>query len=438
MTGLPVMLADLEAEDAVLGAMLTNPEAIDVAEEDLTVEDFWRPGNGTLYRAMVAMRAAGIDVDPVTVAAKLDSKGVLSDDGRDRLHALAELPITASSQRHYCGIVADAARRERIRRAGLELAARVAEAEDADAAADLAERLMLAAGSHTAGAHTATIGALLTGVIDEVRQRAAGEQPHSHINVGVGIIDSVGGLERSGLHLLAARPSKGKTALALQIAAHVAEHVGPVLLASLEMTAAALAERLVYMRCAVGRGTLRSGSLSQRQWDRLLEFATAAEQMDLTVDDPPRMTEASIRSRARRMHARRPLALIVVDYLQLMHLSRRERGMSREREVAEISSSLKALARELDCAVLALSQMNRESEKRGEDSRPRLSDLRESGSLEQDADTVTFLHPKAADIKAHKEAVETAVIVAKNRSGPTAEGVMAFHRVQTVFREVAQ
>lgn len=431
-----LLLADLDAEDAILGAMLMNPNAIDAVADALDATDFYRPGNATLYRTMVELRAEGIEVEPVTVRDRLRARDIEPEKCLEHLHALLESCPAAVAAPQYARIVRDRGRMERMRTAALEAADAIAKAADSDEAADVTERLMLTASRRRTRQTAIALSDALKNALTEIEERASGGASHAHISSGVGLIDSVGGLERKGLHILAARPGVGKTSLALQVAAWVAANVGPVLFASLEMGAAQLADRFIEQRCAIGRETLLSGRLSEKEIARLIDLIAAMERVTFDIDDGARLTVDAIRSRARRMHVRSPLALIVVDYVQIVHTPRRERNENREREVAQISGGLKQLAKELDCAVLALSQLNRDKEKRGEDSKARLSDLRDSGSLEQDADMVVFLNPSAADIKAHKTRISVEVDIAKHRNGPRADGRMEFNTINTSFHEV--
>ena len=428
-----ILLADLEAEDAVLGAMLINPSAIDVAGDMLEAEDFYRPGNGTLFGALCELRSAGIDADVVTVGAKLEASGLKFD--RDRLFELRDKCPVATSVKNYATIVANRGRMQRMRTAALQCAHEVEQAVDVDEAADVVERLMLAAAERRTRDTSVNMGDALEAAAKELAELAKGGVPHAHIHTGIGLIDSVGGLERGGLHILGARTSTGKTSLALQTATNVALRGGRVLFASLEMNTRKITDRLIEQRCQVGRETLLSGKLSEEEEARLRGLTALMKAATLVVDYHPRLTIEAIRSRTRRMHARAPLDLVVVDYVGLVKVTQ-QRNETREQKVAEISAGLKTLAGELDCAVLALCQLNRDLDHRGDEAKPRLSDLRESGSLEQDADMVVLLWPLQADVRARRAVRRVNISIEKHRNGPTAEGMMDFVTTTTAFNEI--
>ena len=429
-----ILLADLEAEDAVLGAMLINESAIDVAGDMLEAEDFYRPGNGTLFGALCDLRSADVDVDVVTLGAKLEAGGLKFD--RDRLFELRDKCPTATSVKDYATIVASRGRMQRLRTAALQCAHEIEHAVDVDEAADVVERLMLAASERRSRSTGVNMGDALEAAAKELAERARGGVSHAHILSGIGLIDHVGGLERGGLHILGARTSTGKTSLALQIATNVALNGGRVLFASLEMNIGKITDRLIEQRCQVCREALLSGKLSEEEEARLRGLTALMKAATLVVDYHPRLTIEAIRSRARRMHARAPLDLVVVDYVGLVKVTQ-QRNETREQKVAETSAGLKTLAGELDCAVLALSQLNREFEHRPEGSEPKLSDLRESGSLEQDADMVIMAWPVSADVKAGKPTITTNIRIAKHRNGPTKLGAMDFVTTTTAFSEIS-
>ena len=426
---------DLAAEEAVLGALLTNDSAVDAVADLLAPGDFFRISHGVLYEAALKMRAAGEPVDVITLSARFP-------DLRSEVHAYAQAVPAATAVVHYAKIVADTARRRRLIVAGKGLTRLGYEENDVAATMAEGERLVFDALMGRDAHAPVEMADALKQIEAELKERVAGKQPHDRLRCGVGVIDNVGGLERSGLHILAARPATGKTALALKIAVHVARFVGPVLFASLEMTVGALGTRLIESECQAGRETIASGKLDELQQERLADLIAAMSATTLKVIDTPKMGVVEVRAAARRIHVRSPLALIVVDYVGLLHTPSSKRNQNREREVAEISGGLKALARELDCPVLALSQLNRQVELRGkEEAIPRLSDLRESGSLEQDADMVVFL---ARDDKRQRDLgrdrnhplQRIAVAVSKHRNGPTAIGALEFHRTIVAFDEV--
>jgi len=430
---------DLDAEESVLGATIASPNAVPIAVELLTANDFYRDTNRLIFGAVRKMYAAGVEVDPVTLSAALEQEGVLERvGGKDYVHTLVDVVPAATNVRHYAEIVRETSVLRRLIRAGQEIAELGYEhPHEAAALLDEAERKVYALADRDGGRGVVDACDSLRDLVESLPERRQGRRLR-RVRCGFEMIDGfTGGLGRGELCLLGARPSIGKTSLATCIARSVAFNEGPVLFFSIEMSVEALTERLAQAHCLIGGDELRTGNLDGAQLDLLADLRERLAGGRLRIDDKAGRDPLRLRHVARRANAQAPLALVVVDYLQLMRSANRTEN--RQQEVAEISHSLKELALELDCPVLALSQLNRQVEGRGsEDGRPRLSDLRDSGALEQDADVVIFLHADKEQAKAARSgtlSVEVGAEVAKNRNGRIGQGVLLFERMFTRFRD---
>ena len=408
-----------EAERSLIGTLLARPDALDdVVALGLAPGDFYAPRWGAAFAAILALASRGDAIDTVTVGAEL-ATGAYGDavpDLADLTAEVRDVPSLAHAET-YAGRVVDDARLRRVIAAGAEIteAAYGPDARaDVDTFGDRAEVLLHAATERPGfGAGPAELGQVLDAAIVELRSRSAGER----VGVPTGFVDLdrlTGGFRPGQLIVLGARPSMGKSALALDIALYAARTTGPALFVSAEMSALELGSR-VLAGGGVASDRLLAGRLDDTDFARLETRRAELSGVPLLIDDSPGTTILAIRARARRQAARGGLALVVVDYLQLVGAERR--GTRREAEVAEISRGLKSLARELHVPVLAVSQLNRGAELRV-NKRPLLADLRESGQLEQDADLVLLLHRAAVyDLDADPLAAE--LHIAKHRNGPT-------------------
>ncbi len=408
-----------DAERSILGTLLARPDVLsDVLALGLTAGDFYSPKWGTAFAAVLALANRGEAIDALTVGDELASGayGGAVPDTADLIAQVADVPSLAHVETYARRVLAAA----RVR-AVLAAAAEMIEAgygsearADVDGFCDWAEGMLHAATERpSTGPGPALLSDVLDVAISELRSRSAGER----VGVPTGFVDFdrlTGGLRPGQLIVLGARPSMGKSALALDIGLNVARTAGPVLFTSAEMGAIELGAR-VLAGGGVASDRLLAGRLDDLDFARLEARRAELAGAPLLIDDSPGTTLLAIRARARRQATRGGLVLIVVDYLQLVAGERR--GTRREVEVAEISRGLKALARELHVPVLAVAQLNRAVELRA-DKRPLLADLRESGQLEQDADLVLLLHrPAVYDLDADPGAAE--LIVAKHRNGPT-------------------
>ena len=393
---------DEAAERAVLGAMLSNYNAVPTASDHVTAEDFYLSTNRRIFTCMARLFSQGREIDTVTVG------GCLRKD-RDYIHLLAESCPTATNLVEYARIVHEQAQRRRLQHVGHEITALAEKRdEDVDKLVDTAEeKLYTIDPSRKRRAEQARD--ILHRVMDEVNEQA----PTGRIPVGFIAVDELlGGMYPGTLVIIGARPGIGKTSFGLAIAANAAAY-GRVLFFSLEMGREELVERLACSRASAKLRHMREHTLEVGEQERLVRAGAEIEKLDLKIDDEPGQTLITVRAACRRERAKSKLALVVIDYLQLMTAGYRTE--SRFVEVGVMSRELKGLARTLGCPILAISQLNRESEGHWSDGKPRLSHLRESGSIEQDADAVLLLSwPK-------DKTGFVNVDVAKNRHGPLGE-----------------
>lgn len=431
---------DIDAEDALIGAMLLSRNAVDAAAEHVTTEAFYRPGNAHIFDAILGLTSSGQPSDPVTVADELRRHNLLDvAGGTARLLELqAGTPATTSAAK-YAQIIADFhAQRELIAVGGEIVDIGYQPTEDIQATIDEAEALMFRLGQHR---DTSTIGAvpeLLDETLDILEARAEG--PSGITGTPTGFIDLdelLGGLHPNALYIIGARPGMGKTSFAMSIAAHASiDKQMPCLFVSLEMSKTELTQRLLCSEARVDSTTVRTGRLAQSDWDRIVKVSPRFASAKLWIDDNPQATVMDIRSKARRLIQQQgPLGMIIIDYLQLMHS--RGRAENRQNEVSEISRGLKVLAREMECPVVALAQLNRGLEQRP-DKRPILSDLRDSGSIEQDSDVVAFLYRDEQYDPNSPDRGTAEVLIAKHRAGPTGMVRLAFLAQYTKFANMAR
>ncbi len=422
---------NLVAEESLLGAMLLTSDALVEAFEVVEVEHFYRPAHARVFEAIRSLYNNGESVDAVTVAESLErSQALEAVGGLDGLLKMQLSTPASSNASSYARIVRDNFILRRLIECATEIADKAyGRPDDVGETVDWAENLVyqIAQGHITDSAHK------LEHVLNEALDRLD-ELYNRGTNVtgtptGFKELDSVlAGLQPSGLYVVGARPSMGKTALALGMVQEVAfKAKRPVLMFSLEMSHFEIAQRLLSAQARIDSSKLRTGNLSGVDWQRISEVLARIGDAPLWIDDNPNLTVMDIRARARRLAGDRSvgnLALIVVDYLQLM--TGRLSADNRQVEVAEISRGLKVLAREMKCPVVALSQLSRGLETR-KDKRPQLADLRESGAIEQDADVVLFIYREEVYTPDNLASAGLAdIIVAKNRHGPTASCKLAF------------
>jgi replicative DNA helicase len=418
---------NLEAEESVLGAILVAPSAIASVLVDVRLrpEDFYRDSHRAIYRAILSLNDKNEAVDPLTVSAELEKRGELqSAGGKPYVHQLAAVVPAVGHARHYAKLVKDEATLRRLLGVAQTIEVRVAErrGEAHQLVEDSERQLFDVAHSETTGDFR-SIDEILHEEIDKLEQLSRDGQSVTGTPAGFRDLDDItGGFQRSNLIVLAARPSMGKSALVTNIAENVAlKSNKPVALFSLEMSVTELAQRFVASQARMPGDKLRKGQVARNDWPKVLKACQALERAPLWIDDSSDLDVLELRAKARRLHAkeiqqgRGGLGLVIVDYLQLMRAD--PSADNRVEQVGQMSRGLKILARELEVPVIAVSQLNRSPEQRP-DKRPLLSDLRESGQIEQDADLVMFIYrDEYYNQETEKQGVAE-ISIAKHRNGP--------------------
>jgi replicative DNA helicase len=430
---------NLEAEENVLGAMLISPGAIGSVSEIVSASDFYRESHGVIFRASISLYAKGEPVDAITVIDQLDKSGELeSIGGRARVHELANLVPTSANAPHYARIVHEMATLRGLISAGQKIADlgydRPGETVEL---VDLAEQTIFALSQQRVSSEFAHIETLLKESFERITALYEAGADITGVPSGYRDLDRItSGFQPGNLIILAARPSMGKSALALCMATNLAvRHGTPVALFTLEMSKSEVTQRMMCSEAKVESQKLRSGKLAPDDWPRLTAACDKLAKAPIYVDDTGSITMMEIRSKARRLKSREPsLGLIIIDYLQLMTSG--TNAESRVQEVSQISRSLKVLARDLEVPIIALSQLSRAVEQR-QDKRPILSDLRESGSIEQDADLVGFIYRDEYYNDDSESQGLAEVILAKHRNGPTDSIKLSFLKRYAKFADLA-
>lgn len=437
---------NIEAEQCVLSAMLLDREAIVKATEILTSGDFYREAHRVIFNAMLELYNKNEAVDMVTVTEILRRDNKLEDiGGIAYITGLANAVPTAANVKYHAEIVSEKSVLRQLVRVSTEIATMGYEAnDDVGVLLDTAESRILEISNRKKKAEFTPISDVLMDSVQNLEKLLNNKGGLTGLPTGFIDLDKLtSGLQPSDFIILAARPSMGKTALALNIVQNVAlrahKRIGgeprSVAFFSLEMSKEQLVSRMLCAEASIDSQRLRVGELGDNDWDALWTACDAMSKAKIYIDDTAGITAMEMRSRARRLKAEHGLDLIVVDYLQLMQGSGKRSGSSdRQQEVSEISRSLKALARELNVPVISLSQLSRSVESRNI-KRPMLSDLRESGSLEQDADIVAFLYREDYYDK-ETENKHTELIIAKHRNGPVDTVNLFFHKQYTKFADM--
>jgi replicative DNA helicase len=434
----------IEAESSVLGGLLLDNGAWDRVGDLLVEGDFYRYEHKQVYAAIGALVNTSRPADVITVYEHLQALGKAEEiGGLGYLNALAQYVPSASNIRRYAEIVRERSILRKLVTASDEIATNAFNTQGRAVAQilDEAEQKIFNIGEEGSRMKQGfqAMPQLVVDLLDRVQEMA--DNQNDITGVPTGFIDfdrMTSGLQPGDLIVLAARPSMGKTALAINIAEHVALNEGlPVAVFSMEMGASQLAVRIVGSIGRVDQGHLRTGKLSDDEWPRLTEAIEKLRNVSLHIDETPGLTPSELRANARRLSRQcGKLGLIVVDYLQLMSGSSSSGGDNRATEIGEISRGLKMLAKELQCPVIALSQLNRSVEQRT-DKRPMMSDLRESGAIEQDADVIMFIYRDDYYNKESKEPGVAEVIIGKQRNGPTGTVKLAFLKPLTKFESLA-
>ncbi|CAH8767816.1 replicative DNA helicase [Paenibacillus dendritiformis] len=419
---------NLEAEQAVLGAILLQAEALITAMERIQPEDFYDPAHQMIYEAMIELGEENQPVDLITLTAKLQAKQQLEDVGRiSYLTKLANAVPTAANVDYYAQIIEEKSMMRRLIRTATQIVSEgYSGGEDVSGLLSDAERRILEISNRRSSTGFIAIKDVLMDVYERVEFLSEHQGGTTGIPSGFPDLDKMtSGFQRSDLIIVAARPSVGKTAFALNIAQNVGVRAKEtVAIFSLEMSAAQLVQRMICAESNVDAGRLRTGQLEDDDWEKLTMSIAALSEAEVYIDDTPGVTVADIRAKCRRLKKERGLGMILIDYLQLIH-GRGKPGENRQQEVSEISRTLKQIARELEVPVIALSQLSRGVEQR-QDKRPMMSDLRESGSIEQDADIVAFLYRDDYYNQDTEKKNIIEIIIAKQRNGPVGTVELVF------------
>ena len=437
---------DLDAERAVIGAMLVSEAAVSVVGESLAAEDFYSETHRVLYGAMMRLYSRGEPIDQLTLSDELRSVGEFDRiGGRQYVFRLVESVPTAANAARYAEIV----RGKALLRAVIDAGSRIqqeafAEPEDVTQALDAAEQLIYSVSNRQLKEHLAPVSELAPGALERIQRLYEAEGEVTGVETGFEDLDRLTtGFHKSDLVVLAARPAMGKTAMALNAIWHAAGARGlPVAIFSLEMSKEQLVQRLISQITRIRTQDLRSGNVRAEDWPKLVRGIAEVSRAPIWIDDTAGVTLMEMRAKVRRLASRlsaqdeTPLSLVVVDYLQLM-VGQSVRSENRQQEIAEISRGLKVLARDLDVPVLAIAQLSRAVEQR-HDKRPLLSDLRDSGAIEQDADMVMFLYRDEYYNPDSDDKGIAEIIVGKHRNGPTGKVQLAWLEQYTKFASLAR
>ncbi|MCA1849136.1 MAG: replicative DNA helicase [Actinobacteria bacterium] len=436
----------MDAERAVIGAMLVSETAVAAVAERLQAEDFYSEVHRVIYGAMMRLYTRGDPIDQLTLTNELRSVGEFEKiGGRAYVFQIVESVPTAANAARYAEIV----RGKALLRDIIDVGSRITEdafrePEDVSEALDSAEQLVYGVSNRTLREHLAPVSELAPGALEMIQRLYEAEGEVTGVETGFDDLDRLTtGFHKSDLVILAARPAMGKTALALNAIWHASGQKGiPVAIFSLEMSKEQLVQRLISQVTRIPAQALRSGNVRAEDWPKLVRGVAEVSRAPIWIDDTAGVTLMEMRAKVRRLSSKLiaeggpPLSLVVVDYLQLM-VGQSNRSENRQQEIAEISRGLKVLARDLDVPVLAIAQLSRAVEQR-HDKRPLLSDLRDSGALEQDADMVMFLYRDEYYNSDSDDKGVAEVIVGKHRNGPTGKVQLAWMEQYTKFASLAR
>lgn len=430
---------NIEAECGVLGSIIIDPEAIVQVADFLHADDFYRDAHHTIYEIILQLYEENQPADFITICDELERHSKLEDvGGASYITSLINAVPTSGNVEYYGRIVERTAILRRLIHAAGQIAAIAYEEVDADEALDKAEQLIFSIGQRHSRSDFSHMRDILFDYMNKLEQLH--ERRGTIVGVPTGFTDLdrlTGGLQKSDLIVLAARPGVGKTSLALSLAHNAAvKHQYSIALFSLEMSKEQLAQRLLSMDASIDQQRLRTGWIEEDEWSRIVYAMDTLSEANIWIDDTASISPMEMRSKARRLQAEHGIDLIIVDYLQLMQATvNGRRNENRVQEISEISRSLKGLAREFNMPVLALAQLSRAVESR-QSKVPQLSDLRESGSIEQDSDIVMFIYRDDVYNPESERKNIADVIVAKHRNGPVGEISLYFQPSQTRFRDL--
>lgn len=440
----------LEAEMSVLGGILLENEALNKALELLRAEDFYRSSHRKIFSALVDLSERDEPADLVTLTAALQNRGELEEvGGTSYLSVLVDYVPTAANIVYYCRLVKEKALCRRLINISTEIATRGYDGGEVEQILDWAEKSIFDITGMKAKRSYFSAKEIVKDTISKIELLYSRKELITGVPTGFTDLDEkTAGLQGGDLIIIAGRPSMGKTAFVLNLIEHASIHAAeptPSLIFSLEMSKEQLVQRLLCSLARVDASRLRTGHLVESDWRQLFEGADRISNSQIYIDDTPSITVLELRAKARRLKSERNLGLIVVDYLQLMQ-GKGGNGENRQQEISEISRSLKALAKELDVPVIALSQLNRSLENRT-DKRPLMADLRESGAIEQDADVIMFIYREAVYCEACKNRDKSCekghekdaeIIIGKQRNGPIGTVNLTFLGEYTRFTNQAK
>jgi replicative DNA helicase len=430
---------NIEAEQSILGAMLISKDAIATATELISDPDmFYNAQHKAIFEGIVALFQENLPVDIITLSSKLKDTNVLDKvGGRVYLAELVESVPVSANIRTYCEIVREKALLRNLIAASMEVIEECySNGDEADAVLELAEKNIFDLSQRQKTGDFVHIKEALVGTLENIEETQKNNSRITGVPTGFVDLDTItAGLQKADLVLVAARPSMGKTALALNIAQHAAVKEGKsVAIFSLEMSKELLTQRMLCSEAHINSQSLRTGNLSDKDWQKLAYASSVLSKSRIYIDDTPGVTVMEMRSKSRRLKMEHGLDMILIDYLQLMEGSRKSEN--RQQEISAISRALKALAREMKCPVVALSQLSRAPDART-DHRPILSDLRESGAIEQDADVVMMLFRNYYYTKDPEEKNMAELNIAKQRNGATGLVRLSWHEEYTQFGNLA-
>ena len=431
----------LDAEQNLLGSMLLDIQAVVKALEYLDENSFYSPAHKKIFQSIVSLFQKNVTPDLVTVTDELRKMKELDNiGGAEYLNSLVANVITTTNVESHAQVIVEKSVKRNLIQAASEIMARgYDDGVDAGALSDLAQNLVFQIGEHGLRKKIQSVREIVGPVIEEIESFRDHHRPTTGLETGFYTLDErTAGLQKGDLIIVAGRPSMGKTAFALNIATHVAMELSiPTLIFSLEMSSRQLVQRILSSESGVRFEDLRKGRVSSRDWTRILTVRDQLSNIPIYVDDTPSIPVLEMKAKARRLRAELGLGLIIVDYIQLMTPpTLKRRSATRQEEIAGISLTLKAMSRELDVPVIAVSQLSRKPEIR-DDPVPKLSDLRESGALEQDADVVIFLYREEYYRPTPENQGLADVIIAKQRNGPTDRFKVAFLADRVKFENLS-
>jgi replicative DNA helicase len=427
---------NIEAEMALIGSVLVDREMLAAVGEIVAASDFYAHVHETIFAVLLHLYERGEPLDKISVAEELRQRGLLERvGGLSYISALMDTVQTAASARYYATIVREKSVLRSLIHAGTEITQLGYEGEeDVPGALDRSEQLVYKIGERRGVTEFMPVSRLMKGVFDRIDQRYQMRGDRTGLTAGFRDVDAMTtGFQPGNFVIIAGRPGMGKTSFALNMAVAAArEEGGPIAFFSLEMSNSELIERLICSEARISMNDMRRGNIKAHQWEEISSAMGTINDLPIYLDDMGALTVADVRSRCRRLKSTIGLAAIFIDYLQLVRPSVMARGANRNEELSEICRSLKITAKDLDVPIIALAQLNRGVEIRSE-KRPMLADLRDSGSLEQEADFVAFLYRDGYYNPETPEPDLTEFIIAKHRNGPTGAVKLRFQREYTLF-----